>query len=347
MEVKEAARRAIGEDMNQYSRSEGSVRLCAAIAEKLKSFNGIQGDPQEGIIVTCGAAEAITTAVFSIVDPGDEVIIIEPIFENYVPAVVMAGGIPRFLTLAPPRWDLDLERLSTLFNERSKLMIINTPHNPTGKVLTRTELEAIRDLCERWDVYLVCDEIYEYLTYEGSVHVSPASIPGMGERTVTVSGFSKTYSVTGWRIGYCCAPVHLAEKMRKAHVYLTVCAPAPLQEGARAALALPAEYYDELRAAYGKRRALLLEALERCGFRAYPPEGAYFCMADFSALSDESDEAFCMTMAEEAGVIAAPGSSFHPGTGGGRTCVRFAFCKKDETLLEAAARLSSWRSSPK
>jgi len=342
-ELKVAAAMAVERDMNQYSRSQGTMRLCAALAEKFKSFNGLDADPEREITVTCGAAEAIAAAVFSVVNPGDEVIIIEPVFESYAPSVIMAGGVPRFLSLAPPLWEIDFERLSMLFNGRTKLMILNTPHNPTGRIFTREELDRIRDLCLRWDAYLVCDEIYERITFDGRSHVSPASLPDMYERTVTVGGFSKTYSVTGWRLGCCCAPSSLTEKIRRVHVYLTVCAPTPLQEGALAALALPEEYYGELRNAYGRRRDILAEALAAFGLEVFVPEGSCFIMADFSSISREDDETFCVRLARDAGVTAAPGSSFFPGSGGGGTLLRFAFCRREETLHEAGRRLAAWR----
>lgn len=342
-ELKEAACRSIMRDINQYSTSQGSMRLREMITEKYKYVNNIDYDPEREVTVTCGSAEALSAAVFSIADPGDEAIIIEPAFESYLPAALLAGCTPRYLTLRPPEWRLDPDSLSRLFNAKTKLVIFNTPHNPTGKVFTRRELEHLAELCQRWDSWILSDEIYEHLTYDGAVHVSPASIPALRERTVTISGFSKTYSVTGWRLGYCCAPASLTDKIRRVHSYLTVCAPSPFQEAALTALSLPDEFYDALRADYTRRRSILLEALRECGMAAFVPEGTYFCMADFSALSRLGAEEFCHHMAREIGVTAAPGSYFHPGTGEGSTVVRFAFCKREDTLQEAARRLRKLR----
>jgi aminotransferase len=278
-------------------------------------------------------------SLLAVVDPGDEVVIFEPFYENYGPDTVLSGAVPRFVPLRPPDWSFDPEELARAFNSRTRAVILNTPNNPTGKVFGPRELGVIADLCIRWDAYAITDEIYEHIVYDGLEHRSIATVEGMRDRTITINGMSKTYSVTGWRVGWAIAPPHLTRGIRKVHDFLTVGAPAPLQEAAVAALGLPPGYYSRLAAAYQERRDLLVGALGEAGFTAAPPQGAYYIMADYGRLSAESDTAFTRRLVEEAGVAVVPGSSFfhHSDRGGG--IVRFCFCKREETLVEAKERL--------
>ncbi len=339
-EVKAAAVAAIEGDANQYTVTWGLPALREAIAAKARRFNGLDPDPAAEVTVACGAAEAMACALLSLVDPGDEVIVFEPFFETYVPDILLCGGVPVYVELHEPDFRFDPEELRRAFTARTRAIIINTPHNPTGRVFGDAELELIAALCQEHDVVAVTDEIYEYLTYDGHRHRSIAALPGMWQRTITISGFSKTYSVTGWRLGYAIAPAVLMEPLRNVHDYLTVCAPAPLQQAMLAALALPPGYVEELRAAYTARRDAFLAILERHGFTPVRPQGAYYTMAGYQALGDEDPRAFVERMAREARVVAVPGSAFYrPGHGGRR--VRFAFCKSPETLAEADRRLSA------
>jgi aminotransferase len=338
-EIKEAACRAIMEDVNQYAITWGAPRLRAAIAAKTGAEWKREIDPEREITVTCGSTEAMIASLLAVVDPGDEVVIFEPFYENYGPDTVLSGAVPRFVPLRPPDWSFDPEELARAFNSRTRAVILNTPNNPTGKVFGPRELGVIADLCIRWDAYAVTDEIYEHIVYDGLEHRSIATVEGMRDRTITINGMSKTYSVTGWRVGWAIAPPHLTRGIRKVHDFLTVGAPAPLQEAAVAALGLPRGYYSRLAAAYQERRDLLVGALGEAGFSAAPPQGAYYIMADYGRLSAESDTAFTRRLVEDAGVAVVPGSSFfhHPGRGSG--IVRFCFCKREETLVEAKERL--------
>ena len=337
-EVKAAAVDAIQMDVNQYTVTWGVPALREAIAEKARRFNGLDPDPASEVTVSCGAAEAMACALLSLVDPGDEVIILEPFFETYMPDVLMCGGTPVFVQLHEPDFRFDPDELRRAFSARTRAIIVNTPHNPTGRVLDTAELQLIADLCREHDVVAVTDEIYEYITYDGRRHQTLAALPGMWERTITISGFSKTYSVTGWRLGYAVAPAALSEPLRNVHDFLTVCAPAPLQQAMLAALALPPRYEQDLVTAYTARRAAFLELLTRNGFDPVQPEGAYYIMAGYERLGDETPRAFVERMARVARVVAVPGSAFYrPGHGGRH--VRFAFCKSPETIAEADRRL--------
>ena len=339
-EVKAAAVAAIEAEVNQYTVTWGIPALRAAIADKARRFNGLDPDPASDVTVACGAAEAMACALLSLADPGDEVIVFEPFFETYVPDLLMCGGVPVFVELHEPHFRFDPDELRRAFTPRTRAIIVNTPHNPTGRVFDAGELQLIADLCREHDVVAVTDEIYEYLTYDGHTHRSIASLPGMWERTITISGFSKTYSVTGWRLGYAIAPAALTEPLRNVHDYLTVCAPAPLQHAMLAALTLPDDYVRDLLAAYTVRRAAFIELLERNGFDPVRPEGAYYIMAGYGRLGAEDPRGFVERMAREARVVAVPGSAFYrPGHGGSR--VRFAFCKSPATMAEADRRLGA------
>ena len=346
--LKEAAARAIHDDINQYAITWGAQRLREALARKYHAWYGLDVDPEREITVTCGATEAMIATLLAVVNSGDEVIVFEPFYENYGPDTILADAKPVYVPLEPGR-PLDLDRLAAAFSPRTRAIIVNTPSNPAGRVLSRTELEAIRDLCVQHDVLAVTDEIYEHIRFEGE-HLPLATLPGMRDRTVTISGASKTFSVTGWRIGWILAPAGLTDAIRKVHDFLTVGAPAPLQEGVAAALdGLDRTFYDGLAAAYRGRRDLLYEALIEAGFACTPPEGAYYILTDFSSLSTPagqsqalSDTEFAVWLSREIGVTPVPGSSFfRDGGGGGRSLVRFVFCKTDDILLEAARRLRS------
>jgi aspartate/methionine/tyrosine aminotransferase len=338
--VKEAAAAAIHADINQYAITWGSKRLRDAIAAKYARWYGMEVDPEREIVVTCGATEAIVSALLGIVDPGEEVIIFEPYYENYWPDTILCGARPVFVQV-PIGGEIDLDRLAAAFNDRTRAIVINTPNNPTGRVLHRRELESIAELCRRYDAYAVTDEIYEHIYYDGE-HIPIATLGGMRERTITVSGASKTFSITGWRIGTIVAPAAVTGAIRKVHDFLTVGAPAPLQEGLAAGMeSLGREYYDRLAADYRRRRDILVGGLVAAGYRCVPPEGAYYVMADFSNLSDLPDDRFALWMTREIGVTPVPGSSFYRNPEDGRTLVRFAFCKTEALLKRAVRRLSA------
>ena len=336
--LKEAAARAIADDVNQYAITWGSRRLREALARKYAEWYGMVVNPEAEITVTCGSTEAMVATLMAIVEPGDEVIVFDPFYENYGPDAILCGATLRHVPL-PIGAPLDLERLAAAFSSRTRVIILNSPANPTGRVLSRGELDAIAELCQRFDVWAVTDEIYEHIRYAGP-HVPMATLPGMAERTVTISGASKTFAVTGWRIGWAIAPAAVSGAIRKVHDFLTVGAPAPLMEAVAVALdELPAEFYGKLACEYCGRRNLLHETLVAAGFRASLPEGAYYILADYSALSDLPDTGFARWLTTEIGVTPVPGSSFFSTPDPARRLVRFAFCKREETLRQAAERL--------
>jgi aminotransferase len=339
--MKDAACAAIHGDINQYAITWGAPALRVGIAEKYRRWYDMPVDPDKEITVTCGATEAMAAVFLAILDPGDEVIVFEPWYENYGPDAILASATPRYVPLEPPHWRFDPDVLRAAFNAKTKAIIVNTPHNPTGRVLTREEISFIADLCIEHDVWAITDEIYEHIRYAGGHHVM-ATWPGMRERTITISGLSKTFSCTGWRLGYAIAPERESVAIRKVHDFLTVGAPAPLQAAAAVGMSFDADYYNHLALDYRARRDALLPVLAEAGFTFSTPEGAYYVLADFSALSDKDDTAFAKWMAAEVGVAGVPGSSFyHAGAGRGRNMIRFAFCKKQETLDRAAERLQS------
>jgi aminotransferase len=338
--VKEAARQAISDDVNQYAITWGAQRLREAIAAKFQGLYGVPVDPERDVTVTCGSTEAMIASLLAVLDPRDEVVVFEPFYENYGPDAILSGAVPRFVKLRPPDWTFDPDELAHAFNARTRAVIVNTPNNPTGKVFTRDELETIAELCRQNDAIAITDEIYEHILYDGAVHVAMASLPGMAERTITINGMSKTYSVTGWRVGWAIAPAILTGAIRKVHDFLTVGAAAPMQEAGAIALGLPPSYYDELAQAYARRRERLLGILEKTGFRLYRPKGAYYVMTEIDDLGWEDDVAFARFLVEKIGVAVVPGSSFYNQPADGRRQVRFAFCKKDATLDEAEQRLA-------
>ena len=336
--LKEAAARAIRDDVNQYAITWGAKRLRDALARKFADWYGMRVDPEAEVTITCGATEAMASTVLALVDAGDEVIVLEPFYENYGPDAILCGARPVFVPMAPGA-PLDLDRLAAAFSGATRAIIVCTPNNPAGRVLTRPELEGIAALCRRHDAYAVTDEIYEHIHYEGT-HVPIATLDGMRERTITISGASKTFSVTGWRIGTIVAPRAATDAIRKVHDFLTVGAPAPLQEAVAVGIeTLERGYYDDLARDYRRRRDLLCDGLVSAGFRLTPPEGAYYVLADFSGLSALPDDEFSYWLTREIGVAPVPGSSFYSRPELGRSLVRFAFCKTDEMLQAAVGRL--------
>jgi len=352
-EVKEAARQAISDDINQYAITWGAKPLRDAIVEKFERTQSVRYDPEREITVCCGSTEAMMSAMMAIINPGDEAVVFEPFYENYGPDAILSGASPRFVRMKPPSeknpdWSFHREELAAAFGPNTKAIILNTPNNPTGKVFTRSELEFIRDLCVRWNSYCITDEIYEHILYDGTEHISMARLDGMRERTIVINGMSKTYSVTGWRVGWALAPPEPTQAIRKVHDFLTVGAAAPLQQAGASALHSPKTYYDNLAVTYAKKRARLLKILEDTGFTVYKPRGAYYIMTDISRFnfqandprfaSNSKDVAFAKYLVQEIGVACVPGSSFYNDPQDGASQVRFTFCKKEETLAAAEER---------
>ena len=343
-EVKRAAQEAISADVNQYAITWGAKNLRQAIAQQMQEGQGIAVDPETEVTVCCGATEAMISTLLAVCNAGDEVVVFEPFYENYGPDSVLSGALPRFVKLRPPAsgrgdWTFDEQELRAAFHHETKAIIVNTPNNPTGKVFTRTELERIRDLCLEFNVLAITDEIYEHILYDGAKHISMAALDGMGDRTVTINSLSKTFSVTGWRVGWAVAPPEITNAIRKVHDFMTVGAPAPLQAAGAAALTLPADYFQTLANAYCARRDRLVPALTEAGFRCFQPRGAYYVMTDISGFGYPDDLAFVRHLVKDIGVAAVPGSSFYRDPRDGAQQVRFAFCKRDETLDGAARRL--------
>ncbi len=340
--IKDAACEAIRKDINQYAITWGSPRYRDALVRKYREWYGMEVNGEREITVTCGATEAMASIMLAVINPGDEVIVLEPFYENYGPDAILCEATPVFHRLEPPEFRLDAARLEADVTPRTRAIILNTPNNPTGRVFDREELEGVADICRRHDLLAFTDEIYEHIYYEGE-HIPLATLPDMRERTVTVSGASKTYSVTGWRLGTIVAPADLTDEIRKVHDFLTVGAPAPLQEGVATAMnTLGPEFYDDLKQSYLAKREVLYQGLREGGFRCSPPEGAYYIMADFSDLSDEDDDTFSRALGRDAGVIPVPGSSFFNVEAGDSTYVRFVFCKRIGSLETASERLRAF-----
>src|SRR2546423_2597487 len=318
-EIKEAARKAIADDINQYAITWGAKPLRDAIVEKFERTQGVKYDPEREITICCGSTEAMMSTMMAIIDPGDEVVIFEPFYENYGPDAILSGATPRYVTLREPDWTFDPDELAAAFNSKTKAVILNTPNNPTGKVFTREELETIAALCRKWDAVAISDEIYEHIIFDGHRHIPIATIDGMSDRTVTINGLSKTYSVTGWRVGWTISPPSLTGSIRKVHDFLTVGAAAPLQEAGAVALGMADDYYAKLAADYQRRRAVLLDILERRHFTVYKPDGAYYIMTDIAAFGFDDDVEFARYLVKDVGVAAVPGSSFYKTPGVGRT----------------------------
>jgi len=338
-EIKEAAVQAIRADFNQYAITWGTPALRQAIADKFAWYNGVSIDPEREITVCCGSTEAMIASLMAIINPGEEVIVFEPFYENYGPDTILCDATPRFITLHEPDWHFDDQELTRAFNNKTKAIIINTPNNPTGKVFSRKELQLIADLCLKWGVVAVTDEIYEHILYDGAKHISIASLPGMRDQTITINSISKTYSLTGWRVGWAIAPAHLTASIRKVHDFLTVGAPHPLQEAAAKALRIDRSYYQTLANEYKERRDFLAQVLEETGFRVYHPDGAYYIMTDVGHFGFLDDVSFAFYLVEKIGVATVPGSSFYSHPSLGATKIRFCFPKKMETLQRAAEKL--------
>jgi aminotransferase len=339
--VKEAACAAVQADVNQYAVTWGARNFREAIAQTFTRRYGLPVDADAQVTVCCGATEAMMATMLGLINPGDEVIIFEPFYENYGPDAILSGATPRYVTLREPDWTFDPDELASAFGNRTKAIILNTPNNPTGKVFTREELETIAALCRKWDAVAISDEIYEHIVYDGFRHVPIATIDGMADRTVTINSLSKTYSVTGWRVGWAISPPSLTGAIRKVHDFLTVGAAAPLQEAGVAALGMPESYYAELAEGYRRRRDMLLDILERRHFTCYKPHGAYYVMTDISTFGFPDDVQFARYLVKEVGVAAVPGSSFYREAAAGRTKLRFCFCKRDETMAEADRRMAA------
>ena len=342
-EIVEAAAKALQEGHNQYTPTWGLPEFRRAVAAKCQSYNRIPTDPDTMVTITCGVSEAIITTILALTDPGDEVVILEPWYESYIPACIIAGVMPRLVPLREPDYVFDPQQLAEAFGPKTRLVLINTPHNPTSRVFTREELELVAELCQQHDVIAVADEIYEYLLYDGREHISIGSLPGMAERSVTCSGIGKTYAVTGWRVGWAVAAPPLTTLIRKVHDYTTICAPPAFQKAGIMALALPLDYYSRMLEEYTIRRGILLEGLTRAGMTYREPEGAYYVMADAAPLGWQDDWAFAEHMAREVGVTAVPGSSFYHGPGKRSTRLRFNFAKQRDTLEEGVRRLQQLR----
>ena len=337
-QVKEAAKRAIDADINQYAITWGAKSLRDALSRTYADLYGMRVDPETMLTVTCGSTEAMISTLLAIVDPGDEVVVLEPFYENYGPDAAICGATPIFVPLRPPDFTFDPDELRRAFSSRTKAIIVNSPNNPTGRVFTREELEAIASLCRDHDVIAVTDEIYEHIKYSG-VHIPIATLDGMAERTVTISGASKSFSVTGWRVGWIVAPPELTAGIRKVHDFVTVGAPAPLQEAVAAALALGRPYYQELAVEYRARRDLLVRALAAAGFAPNTPDGAYYVLCDIRPFGFQDDTVFAHWLVSEVGVAGVPGSSFFSRKELGQHLIRFTFCKTRDVLDEAGKRL--------
>ena len=347
-EIKRAAQEAVASDINQYAITWGAKSLRNAIARKMRKWQALEIDPEKEITVCCGSTEAMISTLLALCNSGDEVVIFEPFYENYGPDAILSGANPRFVKLRPParpdaEWTFDENELRKAFHNHTKAIILNTPNNPTGKVFSREELELIRDLCVEFDVIAITDEIYEHIIYDGVEHISMATLDGMRDRTVTINGLSKTYSVTGWRVGWTVAPPEITDAIRKVHDFLTVGAPAPLQEAGAIALDLPQGYYEKLAERYRTRRDHLIPSLAEAGFHCFRPRGAYYVMTDISAFEFADDISFTRHLVSEIGVAAVPGSSFYHDPHDGARQVRFAFCKREQTIDEAARRLKKLR----
>jgi len=342
-EIKEAARQAISDDINQYAITWGAPALRRAITERFAETHKMEIDPEREITVCCGSTEAMIATMLALIDTGDEVVVFEPFYENYGPDAILSGATPRFVKLRPPDWTFDPDELAAAFGPNTKAIILNTPNNPTGKVFIRAEIEQIGKLCEEWDAYLITDEIYDHMTYDGARHISPVTLPGMRERTVTINALSKTYSVTGWRVGWAIAPPELTTAIRKVHDFLTVGAAAPLQQAGAVALRFSQSYYDQLASDFLVRRNKMLATLEGAGFVCFKPRGAYYIMTDISGFRLGDDVTFGRHLITNIGVAGVPGSSFYSDPRDGSNYLRFTFCKTDKTLNAAAERLSKLR----
>ena len=349
-ELKAHAVTAITQGRNQYPVTYGEPILRERIAEKAGTYNRIHCDPDTEITVCCGATEAMLSTLKALINPGDEVILFEPFYENYIPDTILSGATPKFITLRPPDWSFDLHEMEAAFTRNTKAIVLNTPNNPTGKVFSQEELSIIASLCQKWDAYAVTDEIYEHILYDGTEHISIASLEGMAERTVTINSISKTYAATGWRVGWAIAPKPITERIRKVHDFVSIGAPTPFQHAAAAALHFPEHYYTSLAEKYCRSRDYFVNVLEECGFKPYFPKGAYYVMAETETLrrklgADNSAD-FSRKLIHLSGIATVPGYAFYSHPEMGINQVRFCFCKKKETLEAAADGLRQALLSP-
>ncbi|HTX35736.1 MAG TPA: aminotransferase class I/II-fold pyridoxal phosphate-dependent enzyme [Bryobacteraceae bacterium] len=342
--LKDAAAEAIAADINQYSITWGAKAFRDAIVAKYRRWYGLEFDPEREVTVCCGATEGMIATLLAVVNPGDEVVLFEPFYENYNPDSQLCGAQSRYVRLHAPDFTFDPDELRRAFNRRTKAIILNTPNNPTGKVFTREELQFIAGICQEFDALAITDEIYEHIVYDGAVHVPILSLPGMRERAVLVNSMSKTYSVTGWRVGWVLAAPDLTDSIRKVHDFLTVGAAAPLQQAGVTALALPDEYYRDLAHEYSHRRDHILTSLTAAGFQPVTPAGAYYTMAGMAGLGFVNDIEAVRHLIENVGIAAVPGSSFYAHFADGGQYVRFCFCKKYETLEKARYQLTKLHS---
>jgi len=342
-EIKRAACDAIEADVNQYTITWGTRAFREAIAAKYRRWYGLEYDPEREVTVCCGSTEGMIASLLAVVNPGDEIIVFEPFYENYRPDALLCGASTRLVTLHPPEWHFDADELRRAFTPRTRAIILNSPHNPTGKVFERAELEQIAALCQEFDALAITDEIYEHILYDGARHIPIATLPGMKQRTLIVNSMSKTYSVTGWRTGWVLGPAAISDGLRKVHDFLTVNSPAPLQQAGIVALGMDDAYYEQLAVQYTERRDLLLSMLEAAGFRCFRPHGSYYIMCDISKFGFADDVSFARHLVEEIGVSAVPGSSFFARGAEGSGLIRFCFCKRHDTLAEAGRRLEKLR----
>lgn len=338
-ELKTAAAEALNSDINQYAITWGDKPLREAIARKTERYLGLKVDPETQITVTCGATEAMVATMIALVDPGEEVIVFEPFYENYGPDAILSGAVPKYVKMHPPDWTFDPADLERAFTNKTRAIIINTPHNPTGKVFSKEEIGQIARLCQKWGVLAFTDEIYEHILYDGHKHHAIAAEPGMEDLTVTINSLSKTYSITGWRVGWAIAPAELTLPIRKVHDFLTVGAPSPLQRAGVTAIDLPQKYYDEVAQEYDDRRQFMLETLDMVGIPYYKPQGAYYAFCDVSSFGFESDLAFTHHLVSQLGVAVVPGASFFGPSELSHRYVRFCFSRKPDTLAAARERL--------
>lgn len=339
-EIKKAAQEAIAADINQYAITWGAKGFRDAIVERFEKSNGMQIDAEREITVTCGSTEAMMATMMAIINPGDEVVVFEPYYENYGPDAILSGATPRFVKMRPPDWSFDPKELAAAFGPNTKAIIVNTPNNPTGKVFERAELELIREQCQKWNTFAITDEIYEHMLYDGAQHISLATLDGMRERTITINALSKTYGVTGWRVGWAIAPPEVTASIRKVHDFLTVGAAAPLQAAGAAALRFPESYYAHLAADYKQKRDRMLGVLSGAGFKCFKPRGAYYIITDVSGFGFSDDVTFTRHLIENIGVAGVPGSSFYRNPADGGQQVRFTFCKTEKTVAAAEERLA-------
>jgi aspartate/methionine/tyrosine aminotransferase len=339
IDLKKAAMDAIDADYNQYPITWGAKPFRDAIAAKYRRTYNLEFDPETELTVCCGATEGMIASLLAVTDPGDEIIVFEPFYENYHPDTLLCGAVRKLVKLRAPDWSFDPDELRRAFSARTKAIIVNTPNNPTGKVFSLEELTLIADLCQEFDTLVITDEIYEHITYDGEVHIPIVSLPGMRHRSILVNSMSKTFSVTGWRVGWVAAAPELTNTIRKVHDFLTVGAATPLQQAGVMALNLPDAYFNGLSNEYAGRREAAISMLEKAGFRCYQPSGAYYVMADISRFG-MTDVAFARHLVEKIGVAAVPGSSFYLNPADGSSQIRFCFCKKYETLAAAGEKLA-------